>query len=269
MIIDAHTHLNLLSDKIRTQKQQLEDLKKFRKKAKIDKTIVFATLPSLTEDALTTSNAIKLCENEKNIFVVAGISILFTNDDLQTLRKYLEQKKIVGIKFYTGYEPFYPSDKRADKIYELCEEFDVPAIFHSGDTFKKGVGIKYSQPIHIDELAIKRPNLKIIIAHLGNPWLIDTMEMLYRHDNVYTDISALVWSKFDKYFQKYYNDQIVHIIKWSAKNKLIFGTDWPCNDDSTYETYMTQYVEFVNKLKISKKDKEKIFHLNAETLFKI
>jgi uncharacterized protein len=269
MIIDSHAHLNLFTEQKISLKQRVLDLKRLRKQAGIDKTIIFSTIPAVSKDVLTTEDAIRICKKKEGIFVVAGISVGHDRKELDNIKELLEQKQIVGVKLYPGYEPFCPADERCSDIYDLCEEFDVPIIFHSGDTFRTGAGVKYSHPIHIDELAVKRPNLKIVIAHLGNPWLIDTMEMLYRHPNVYADISELVWSKFDAFFQKYYNDQIVLILKWSGQNKLLFGTDWPCNDPEFYESYMKNQVEFVNKLKISKEDKEKIFHLNAEKVFRI
>lgn len=269
MIIDAHTHLNLFTDKNRTLQERLSDLKKFRKSAGINKTVVFATIKGVARDVLTTKQLVELLKNEKDIFVVAGISINYTKKDLDDLRKWLSQKKVVGIKFYTGYEPFYPSDKRCEKVFDLCEEFDVPVIFHTGETFETGAGLKYSHPFNVDEAAVKRPNLKIIIAHIGNPWIIDTMEITSRHSNVYADISGLVWKKFDSYQKEHFSKQVIHVIKWSEKNKLLFGTDWPCNDESTYSSFMKDYVNFVKNIKLPKKDKEKIFHLNAEKLFNL
>ena len=72
-------------------------------------------------------------------------------------------------------------------------------------------------PIYIDEVAVKRPNLKIIIAHLGNPWIDETMLILNRNKNVYADISGLILNCFDEYWSKYYQEMIIKILKSPAK----------------------------------------------------
>ena len=72
---------------------------------------------------------------------------------------------MIGIKLYPGYENFYPQDKRYNKVYDICEEFDIPVMIHTGDVMDKG-RLKFAMPLHIDELANKRSELKIIMTEL-------------------------------------------------------------------------------------------------------
>jgi len=44
----------------------------------------------------------------------------------------------------------------------MAIEYDVPVMFHSGDTYSPTGRIKYSHPIHIDDLAVDFPELKIV-----------------------------------------------------------------------------------------------------------
>ncbi len=268
MIIDSHTHLEVYTDSIIPPEKRVSNLKEIMKKTGISKSII---LTDVEDNRLSSEEILKLIKNEPDLLLVGTIKITkHSNKDIKRLRELLSSKKIIGIKLYPGYEDFYPNDKRCDKIYDLCEEFNIPVIFHSGDTLGIGKGVKYSRPEHIDDLAVRRPNLKIIIAHLGNPWINDTMVILNRHNNVYSDISGLVPRTFDAFWKKYYSDQIIRLLKWcGGKNKLIFGTDWPFWDNDMYNTVTQEFVDFVNTLNISKEDKDKIFYLNAKKVFNL
>ncbi len=268
MIIDSHVHLEVYTNSIIPPEKRVSNLKEIMKKTGISKSII---LTDLEDNRLSSEEILNLIKNEPDLLLVGAAKITnYSNKDIKKLRKLLINKKIIGIKLYPGYEDFYPNDKRCDKVYDLCEEFNVPVIFHSGDTLGTGKGIKYSMPIHVDDVAVKRPNLKIIIAHLGNPWINDTMVIMGRNKNVYSDISGLVPRTFDPFWKKYYSDQIIRLLKWcNGKNKLIFGTDWPFWDNEMYQTVTKEYVEFVNSLNISKEDKDKIFYLNAKKVFNL
>lgn len=268
MIIDSHVHLEVYTDSIIPPEKRVSNLKEIMKKSGISKSII---LTDIEDNSLSNEDVLNLIKDEKDILQVGTIKITnYKNNDIKKLRQLLLDKKIIGIKLYPGYEEFYPNDKRCDKIYDLCEEFNIPVIFHSGEILGAGKGIKYSRPEHIDDVAVNRPNLKIIIAHLGNPWINDTMVILNRNKNVYSDISGLVPKSFDPFWKKYYSDQIIRLLKWcNGENKLIFGTDWPFWDNNMYYTVTKEYVDFVNNLNISKEDKDKIFYLNAKKVFNL
>jgi predicted TIM-barrel fold metal-dependent hydrolase len=54
-------------------------------------------------------------------------------------------------------------------MYKMAIEFDVSVMFHSENTYAPVGKVKYSHPLHIDDLAIDYPYLKIVICHVGNP----------------------------------------------------------------------------------------------------
>lgn len=82
---------------------------------------------------------------------------------------------------------------------EIAIEYDVPVMFRPGDTYAPTGRVKYSRPLHIDDVAADFPELKIVICHVGNPWIKDCMEMVYKNQNGYADISGLVAGKRPKY----------------------------------------------------------------------
>ena len=87
---------------------------------------------------------------------------------LEEYEKLLRTKQCVGIKLYPGYESIYPGDKRNYPFYELARKYDVPVVFHSGDTASSRGLLKYSHPLEVDEVAVAFPDVRFVIAHYGS-----------------------------------------------------------------------------------------------------
>ena len=134
---------------------------------------------------------------------------------------------------------------------------------HTGDTFAPEGKLRYSHPLNIDEVAVDNPELKIVICHIGNPWIRDCMEIVYKNKNVYADISGLVLGDFKSKFKKFMLKQIQEMIVYAGEpNYLLYGTDWPiCR--------MKSYLKFVDKLDLAPENKEKILWKNTAALFKL
>jgi predicted TIM-barrel fold metal-dependent hydrolase len=218
----------------------------------------------VNEHRPSTSKVVEAIAGRKNLGVVVGISYLnFKQSDLQEINEYLKDGLIKGLKLYPGYEPFYPYDNRLKVIYDMAVEFDVPVMFHSGDTYSPTGRIKFSHPIHIDDVAVDNPEMKIVICHLGNPWIKDCMEVVYKNKNVFTDFSGLVLGNFSDKFEKYMKKEIEEMITYAGDPKyLLYGTDWPISN-------MDSYLKFIKEIDLPDEKKELIMWKNAAELFKI
>jgi hypothetical protein len=199
-----------------------------------------------------------------NLGVVAGFSIdNHTDEDLKNFRTWIKEGLIKGLKIYSGYEHYYPYDERYQKVYDICVEFDVPAMFHTGDTYSPKGKLRYARPLNLDEVAVDNPELKIVLCHLGNPWIQDAQEVIYKNKNVYADISGLVVGSFDHFFEKMMKEKVAELINYAGEPKyLLYGTDWPISS-------MDSYLNFVAKLKIKQEFRDNFMHKNAKELFKI
>lgn len=267
MIIDAHTHIGSIGEK-KTAQKNLNLLLREIKKSGVDHAFILPMYKKPDQCAPTIEETLNVTRGIKNISVLGTIDVLkYRKKDLDELEELLRKKKIIGIKLYPGYQHFYPSDAVCRPIYELCKKYDMPVIFHSGDVFtpcEPTAKVKYTHPLHIDEVATDFPDLKIVIAHLGNPWLVDCAEVLYKNPNVYADVSGLVVE--DKQLSGPYGQMMKQRIKelmiYSAPKKLLFGTDWPL-------ATMKTYIKFVKSWGLSKKELDHIFYKNAIDLFKI
>jgi predicted TIM-barrel fold metal-dependent hydrolase len=264
MIIDCHTHLNNYhNEEVDSLQECLEKLQQEMRRNRIDAALVLTSYKS-TPGRPPTREVVDATRNLGNIFVVAGVSYLsYTENDVDELRAFLKERMIVGLKIYPGYEPFFPNDTRMTPVYEMAEEFDVPVMIHTGDTFSPQGKLKYSHPIHVDEVAVDYPDVKFIICHLGSPWFRDTMEVVYKNSNVFTDISGLVLGNFTDRFESYMSKQFQEMVIYGMEpDKVLFGTDWPISS-------MESYLEFMGDLSIPEKEKKKILFENAVRLFKL
>lgn len=269
MIIDSHAHIAKLPDpKFPQDFKEVRDLLlKEIKSSKTDHAIVIAS-SGPGADFASTEQILNLTNGIKNWSVVGSLDITkYTESDLRQLEEWLQQKKIVGFKFALGYQYFYPNDKRCEPIYKLCLKYDVPVIFHTGDTYSpdEKAYVKYAHPLGVDEVATDYPNLKIVIAHMGNPWLMDCAEVMYKNSNVYADISGIIipGQSFSDPYIKVMKQRILDLAAYvgSAK-KLLYGTDWPLAP-------MRDYIKFTKSLGFSREELDYVFYKNAKELFKI
>ncbi len=264
MIIDCHTHINNYHDEGKESLQEcLAKLQTEMRRNRVDIAMVLTSY-KLVAGRPSTRDAVLATRDLPNIFIVAGLSFLsFREDDLTELREYLKEGSVRGLKLYPGYEPFYPNDPKLHKAYELAGEFNVPMMIHSGDTYDPKGRVRYAHPLHVDDVAVDYPEVNIIICHIGNPWIRDCMEVVYKNKNVYTDISGLVLGDFTDRFEVYMQKQLQDMLSYGVEpDKVLFGTDWPISS-------MESYIQFMSELPLPERDKKKILFENSARLFNL
>ncbi|NEE02943.1 amidohydrolase family protein [Phytoactinopolyspora halotolerans] len=131
-----------------------------------------------------------------------------------------------GFKFHPSLQEFFPNDRMAYPLYEALEELGLPALFHTGQTgigagVRGGAGIrlKYSNPLHVDDVAADFPELPIILAHPSFPWQDEALAIATHKPQVHIDLSG--WSP------KYFPPQLVRYANSLLKEKVLFGSDYP------------------------------------------
>ena len=114
-------------------------------------------------------------------------------------RDLIKTGAVKGFKFHPTLQGFFPNDRMAYKLYEVIAEHKLPAVFHSGHSGMGtgmpgggGLRLKYSNPIHLDDVAVDFPDMKIIIAHPSWPWQDEALSVCLHKPNVYIDLSG--WS---------------------------------------------------------------------------
>lgn len=186
--------------------------------------------------------------------------------DVRKLERSLKSGRFNCLKIYLGYVHQYAFDPNYRPAYRLAEKYDVPVVFHTGDTYSTRGKLKYADPLTIDEVAVDHPKVDFVIAHVGNPWIRSAAEVAYKNPNVYVDGSALLIGDLNELPRGQVDRYVVEPLSWAFgymenPKKLMFGSDWPLTDISSYIDAF--------KRAIPREHWDAVFHDNAARVFRI
>ena len=131
--------------------------------------------------------------------------------------------KLKGVKFGPIYNGVSLLDPRMDPIYAYLQKNNIPLTMHMGTTFGRNAPIDEGRPLNVDTVALRYPDLKMIMAHMGHPWYEECIVVARKQPNVYAEVSALHYRPW-----QFYNilicaqEYTVH-----NRNKIFWGTDFP------------------------------------------
>ncbi|MCL2583749.1 MAG: amidohydrolase family protein [Streptosporangiales bacterium] len=173
-------------------------------------------------------------------------------------RSLINDYGVKGFKFHPSAQDFYPNSREAYRLYEVIAEAKLPALFHTGQTGAGagtrgggGIRLEYSNPMHLDHVAVDFPDMPIILAHPSFPWQEEALSVATHKPQVYIDLSG--WSP------KYFPPILVQYANTLLKDKVLFGTDFPV---LTAERWMSD----LEKIGIRDEVKPGIFKDNAVRL---
>ncbi len=173
-------------------------------------------------------------------------------------RTLIEDYGVRGFKFHPTAQGFYPNDRMAYPLYEMIQDAGLVALFHTGQT---GVGagapggmglrLKYSNPMHLDDVAADFPGLKLVMAHPSFPWQEEALAVATHKPGVYIDLSG--WSP------KYFPPILVRYANSILQDRVLFGSDFPA---ITPDRWITDF----DRLDIKPQVRPKIMKANAARL---
>ena len=126
-----------------------------------------------------------------------------------------------GIKLLPMYAGFMPDDSMLDSLWSYADEHALPVLLHTGTTFVSQALLAYTLPRNLDPVAIRYPEVKIILAHLSHPYEAECVAVIRKHPNVYADISALHYRPFQLY------NSLMLVQEYGVWDKVLFGSDYP------------------------------------------
>ena len=154
--------------------------------------------------------------------LIGFLSVDPTQEDWQEeLRHGHEKLKLRGIKLMPMYAGFRPDDESLYPLWEYATEHALPVLLHTGTTFISHAPLECTLPRHIDPVAIRFPEVKIIMAHLAHPYGGECVAVARKHPNVYADISAIHYRPFQFY------QSLMLVQEYGIWDKILFGTDYP------------------------------------------
>ena len=126
-----------------------------------------------------------------------------------------------GVKLYPVLAHFDPRDTAHDPFFRAATEAGLIVLWHMGATPSPEGRLELSNPLLVDDVARRHPDLRQIIAHLGHPWQRETMVVLRKNRNVFGDVSASWARPLDGYLA------LARAQEWNVVPKLLFGSDYP------------------------------------------
>lgn len=145
---------------------------------------------------------------------------------VREVHRLVDTHGIRGFKFHPNTQAFFPNDRTMYPVYEAIAEHGRIALFHTGQTGiganaagGGGIRLKYSNPMHVDDVAVDFPDLDIILAHPSFPWQDEALAVATHKPRVHIDLSG--WSP------KYFPPQLVRYANTLLSDKVLFGSDYP------------------------------------------
>jgi predicted TIM-barrel fold metal-dependent hydrolase len=213
--------------------------------------------------------------------MVPGLHAIGIADPTKTRKRHLDRveeilkkKTIKAFKAYLGYLHHGPDSQGYGPYYELAACYKLPFNFHTGDTYSHLAKVKFAHPLLVDEVAVDHPEVRFVIAHVGNPWLTDAAEVLYKNNkqeraNVWTDLSGVVVGSAAD-FQGYRAKGVLKAVAENIRkafdyaehpDRFLYASDWPLAPMSTYHDFMREV--------IPEEHHQAVFRDNAKGLFEL
>ena len=240
MLIDCHVHLNNYYTEDgghpRPTRENIDRLFREMETHGVDHAVVLTSyLVNVSRPAV--EELLELLAEDGRVTIIEGLRWRSDNrTDLYAMESRLQEGLVKGIKLYPGYDRYAINDPSLEAVFRIAAKHDVPVMIHCGDTFAKGAKVRQAHPLLVDDVAVDFPDVRFVICHLGNPWFVDTAQVLYKNENVYADVSGLALKEPDDIYMGFLADGVRRLVSYMGDPgpKLMYGTDWPLADMGMY-----------------------------------
>lgn len=238
--------------------------------AAIDQGLAMGSWPGRPDDPLGVGPTLAVARLVPGLFA-AGVADPTRTDPehLQGVERALAEGRVRALKGYLGYLHYGPDHPGYAPYYELAARHRVPFIFHTGDTYSPRAKLRYAQPLLVDDVAVDHPRVAFVLAHVGNPWLTEAAEVVYKNVNVWADLSGLAVGDavaFTAAERQEMLQETVTAVRRAFRyaerpNRFLYGSDWPLAPMAAYRDFIRAAIPEVYHLLV--------FEENARTLFRI
>jgi uncharacterized protein len=188
----------------------------------VDRAIVFAlrygNSAGIESDDATTAACVRSYPDK---FVGFAYADPCRPDCIELLRHAVEELGLKGVKYGPIYNGVPLDDPRMTPIYDYCVQNDLPLTMHMGTTFGRNTPLELGRAIHVDPVARRWPDLKMVLAHMGHPWYEECIVVVRKHPNVFAEVSALFYRPW-----QFWNI-LVTAQEYLVIDKIFWGTDFP------------------------------------------
>ncbi|MDJ0273600.1 MAG: amidohydrolase family protein [Nitrososphaerota archaeon] len=181
-------------------------------------------------DVSTNQYVYEYCRDHRDrLLPFAGVDVRMAPREFrEQLETAYSKYEVEGFKLHPVHQLVYPNQYREEygeravrnleTFYQFCSDHGLPVTVHTGTSMFPGARLKYGQPIHLDDVLVDFPRLRLLMAHGGRPfWMDEAFFLMRRHRNLYLDVSGIPPGKLLEYFPRI--EEVV--------DRVLFGSDWP------------------------------------------
>ncbi len=191
--------------------------------------------------------------------------------DFKELRRAVE-KGLIGVigEITAQYAGMTPGDTLLEQYFEIAQEFDLPVGIHTGNgtirildvKARKKYRIEYGNPLKMNDVLAKYPDLRVYFMHAGYPFLDDVIAMMLVYQNVYADLSRISWSSATR---TAFHNYLKNLIDAGLGDRLMFGSDGLGLPEA-----LGLAIEGINSAEfLTEKQKRDIFYNNAARFLRL
>ena len=111
-----------------------------------------------------------------------------------------------------------PNEAANFPVYAKCVELDLPISVNTGIPGPPAPG-QIQHPMHLDEICLFFPELKLVMAHGADPWWDEAIRLMLKYRNLYLMTSA--------YAPKYFPEALLRFMAKRGRHKILFASDHP------------------------------------------
>jgi predicted TIM-barrel fold metal-dependent hydrolase len=152
---------------------------------------------------------------------VGGFNLLKPMKTVRSLEAFARSNPVasalIGPSFW-GDGMYPPSDAVYYPLYTKCCELDLPLCVNTGIPGPP-IPAEPQNPIHLDRVCIRFPELKLVMIHGADPWWDTAIRLMIKYRNLRLMTSA--WSP------KYLPESLLHYMRTRGTDRILFASDYP------------------------------------------
>lgn len=161
-----------------------------------------------------------------------------------------------GIKLHPSAQRFNPDDRNLWAAYEEAQSLGLPVISHGGLFLGDPETSDHSRPRAFERVLAAFPRLTLVVAHLGQGYIEESVAMAEKHSNLCFDCSAAVNGTVEGGMS---DEEAASVIKRIGVERVLFGSDWPW-------FHPLRDVERIESLPLSNAEKRLVLGENARRI---
>jgi hypothetical protein len=206
LVVDGHCHLGIGHEYQQTEDNLLHEMDTYQ----VDQAVVCPVDRCIAVDNREGNDTILAAvrRHPDRLYAFATANPWYGQRAVAELRRALGAGAR-GIKLHPALQGFLLCDELVYPIVELAAELGVPIFFHTGTP-------AFAQPMQLSELAMRFPNVKFIMGHMGSTdFKLEAVDVGVLSSNIYLDTSWIL------------PELVTKAVAAVGADRVLFGSDSP------------------------------------------